>query len=123
VPRIAAALVLVALSTSGCDELTGDPRLVACGSELPGNRIRTTLELPSRQLPDRFGVSAEEHPEVLSDRIVFVVVFDGPAVMREVHGDSVISRMRHDAICVWYAEREVAVYDNVTSFDLPEGPP
>ena len=111
--RLAVAVAI--LVATACTPAAADRRLESCFATLTGNRVLTAVEMSPFDLSTRFGVEPPGGVDGAGDRGVFVVVFNGPAVIPIHHGDNVINRMHYNAICVWYGEGNVQVYEHVVN--------
>ena len=109
------AVAAATLIATACTPAAADRRLESCFATLTGNRVLTASEMSSFDLSTRFGVELPADVDGAGDRGVFVVVFNGPAVIPIHHGDTVINRMHYNAICVWYGEGNVQVYEHVVN--------
>jgi hypothetical protein len=87
----AIALAVATVQIGACAGLGGpDPRIAACGGS-GGGKVLTAFEMPrARDFWSHFPAAPREAPELEVDTPVFVVVFDGPTMVRGAVLDDVV---------------------------------
>lgn len=114
---LGASLLVAGIATTAA----ADPRIEACGSDLPGNSIRATFDISrAARIWEHFPMMGMA-PELARDTgPAFVVVFDGEytAPWLDESGRPAVVR---DAVCVVTSDGTVNVYYDVprTGFSAP----
>jgi hypothetical protein len=110
VRRAGLAGLLAGAGLTGCDDLARGSRLRACGAEEPGNRVTGQRETTTSELVRTFGLHPTSYPELLAERPIFVVSYQGPTTVPELRDGRIINFIRQSPTCVWFNETEVRFY-------------
>jgi hypothetical protein len=108
----AIALAVATVQIGACAGLGGpDPRIAACGGS-GGGKVLTAFEMQrARDFWSHFPAAPREAPELEVDTPVFVVVFDGPTMVRGAVLDDVVCVLMPPSDL--YPQGEPLVYHDV----------
>ena len=100
-PAAIGAGTMLAIGIAVAAGVTPDARLSQCGSELGGNQVATSFEIPAARDIWKYLPAMGKAPELEEDdRPAFVVIFEGGYQAAWVDGPTLREQTVSDVICV-----------------------
>lgn len=115
VPAAIGAGAMLALWIAVAAGVTPDARLSQCGSDLGGNRVAASFEIPAARDIWKYLPAMGKAPELEEDdRPAFVVIFEGDYQAAWVDGPTLREQTVRDVICVVAESGSINIYYDVS---------
>lgn len=115
VPAAIGAGTMLAVGIAAAAGVTPDARLSQCGSELGGNRVATSFEIPAARDIWKYLPAMGKAPELEEDdRSAFVVLFEGDYRAAWVDGPTLREQTVSDVVCVVTESGSTNIYYDVS---------
>jgi hypothetical protein len=114
-PAAIGAGTMLAIGIAVAAGVTPDARLSQCGSELGGNQVATSFEIPAARDIWKYLPAMGKAPELEEDdRPAFVVIFEGEYHAAWVNGPTLREQTVSDVICVVTESGSINIYYDVS---------
>lgn len=115
IPAAIGAGAMLAVGIAVAAGVTPDARLSQCGSELGGNRVAASFEIPAARDIWKYLPAMGKAPELEEDaKPAFVVIFEGDYRAAWVDGPTLREQTVTDVICVVTESGSTNVYYDVS---------